>query len=589
MKRLKTILFFTLLFSAHLIKAQDFNFYANCVDTAYLNESFKVVFVVENARQLSDIRPPQFTGFTVTGQQQGSSSVNINGKISQSYNLTFYLQAQKEGALTINEASAHINGKTEKTQVLNVFIKPAREKVNQPSVKNHDNAKPNNVNNYDDDIFIRLSTNNTRPYIGEAINLNAKLYFRVGIRELYPTALPEFKGFWNEEHKVSQEEREVETYNGVQYYTVNLNRYTLMPLKEGPLTINPFEFNSIIEAQVLKSHPFWGQYYDYDVVNHKVKCNTIYIEAKALPETGKPENFNGAVGSFKLSTSLDKNAVDYDEAISFKAKISGTGNFTMFETPQINLSNDFEVYDPEIIENINSIHGSKTYNFIIVPKTPGEFKVSPISFSYFDVQNKSYKTLIADTITLNIGGELPEEIIAELEEDSLPVNEIYSIVDKPSLNKAKNSFYGSSKYYTSLVSPLFLFAFIFLAKRIRDNSLVDVVALKRRRASKEAQKRLRKAYGFLNQKDKEAFYTEIFDALNGYVSDKLNITQADLSKELINIRFEEKNVSTHLATQFTQVLSNAEAALYAPASASKMQDDYEIAKKWIVEIEHEIT
>ena len=123
------------------------------------------------------------------------------------------------------------------------------------------------------------------------------------------------------------------------------------------------------------------------------------------------------------------------------------------------------------------------------------------------------------------------------------------------------------------------FIFIFLAKRIKENSLVDVVALKRRRASKEAQKRLKKAHIFLKQKDKKAFYTEIFDALNGYVSDKLNITQAELSKELISEKFADKNVSENLANQFNEVLTNAEAALYAPATESKMKEDYDIATR----------
>ena len=355
------------------------------------------------------------------------------------------------------------------------------------------------------------------------------------------------------------------------------------------MNIAPFEFNSIIEAQILKSHPFWGQYYDFEIMEHKVQCNSLLINAKPLPLDGKPDNFTGAVGHFKLSTSIDKDSVEYDNAINLTAKITGKGNFSMFNVPQIHLPEDFEIYEPEIEENIQSLNGSKTYNYFIVPKTPGKYKISPVSFSYFDVKNKSYQTLNADSIYFNIGGELPEEIIAITTEDSIPPNEIFNIISDTNLSKSKSSFYGSTKYYTALASPVFLFLLIFLAKRIKENSLIDVVALKRKRASKEAQKRLKKANKFLTEANKEAFYTEIFDALNGYVSDKLNISQADLNKELIIEKFGEKNVAKHLANQFNEVLTNAEAALYSPASVSKMQEDYDIAIKWIVEIEHEIT
>lgn len=566
------------------INAQDFKFYATGTDTAYLNENYKVVFVIENAKQVSNFRPPSFDGFQVVSEQQGSSTVNINGKISQSYYLTYYLQPQREGSFLIEQANAQINGKAENTEAFEVFIKPAR-KQNSPKTITQENSTKKN---YNEDIFIRLTTNNTAPFVGEAFTVTAKIYFKINIRDLYPLKIPEFKNFWSNETKIEQKEKKIETYNGQQYYTVELYKYTLIPLKEGNLTISPLEFNSIIEAQVLKSHPFWGKYYDYDILEHKVLCNSLTINAQVLPKVNQPEYFNGAVGNYKLTTNYDTDTVEYNQAINLTAKISGTGNFSMFNSPHIELPDNFEIYDPEIIEDINLLNGSKTYKYIIVPKKPGSYKVSPISFSYFDVQTETYKTLNSDTITFNIGGELPPEITNEIKEDSIPENEIYTIVSTTTFKKSKDSFYGSKIYYTAITSPLLFFAFIFFAKRMRENSLVDIVALKKKRASKEAQKRLKKAHNYLIQENKEAFYTEIFDALNGYVSDKLNITQADLSKELIISKFTEKNVSELLAQQFIQVLSNAEAALYAPTTSSKMKEDYETAINWIVEIEHEI-
>ena len=134
-----------------------------------------------------------------------------------------------------------------------------------------------------------------------------------------------------------------------------------------------------------------------------------------------------------------------------------------------------------------------------------------------------------------------------------------------------------------------IYLFFIFGVKLKENFQVDLVALKNKRASKEAQKRLKKAKEFLLQSDKQKFYTEIFEAFNGYVSDKFNIEQALLSKELALEKFNQKNISTHLAEQFTQVLSNAEEALYSPASVSKMKEDYKAAIEWIVNVENEIT
>ena len=93
----------------------------------------------------------------------------------------------------------------------------------------------------------------------------------------------------------------------------------------------------------------------------------------------------------------------------------------------------------------------------------------------------------------------------------------------------------------------------------------------------------------MDQQNQQAFYNEVFDAFNGYVSDKLNINQAELSKEFVLEKFSEKNVSAALVEQFEQVLRNAEEALYSPQSFGKMQEDYLTAIDWIVKIEHEIS
>lgn len=153
----------------------------------------------------------------------------------------------------------------------------------------------------------------------------------------------------------------------------------------------------------------------------------------------------------------------------------------------------------------------------------------------------------------------------------------------------ESSFYNSWKYKFGLTSPFMLFFLFILGLRMKQEFKPDLIALKNKRASQEAKKRLIKAKQFLDGQDQQAFYKEIFNAFNGYVGDKLNIGQADLNREFVLERFKKKDISAHLGEQFKQVLNNAEEALYSPQSFGKMQEDYDTAITWIVNIESEIT
>lgn len=570
-----------ILFTTFQVSAQTFNFYASSVDTAYVNTSFKLTYVFENTESVDNFTPPEMKDFNIVSQMQGySNSSDFYGNTKSQINVTYILQAKKEGKLTIKEASAEINGKEAKSNSIEIFVKPAkREKIFLNKKEYY----------LDELVYLKVISDNHSPYIGEPVTLNLKLYTPLNIVQFSPINIPEFNEFWKVREETTQTEPKIETINGLEYHVFDIQKITLVPIKPGKFNLEAYQFQSIIQVPVIKRN-FFGELIQVPQNTPSIlKSPYFAINVKALPENGKPENFSGAVGNFKLNTQINLNAVDYNEPLNLTANISGIGNFNNIDVPQITLPPEFEVYDPEISEKVEYLKGSKSYSYIVVPNKPGSYKVSPLSFNYFDVKSETYKTLYADSLTLEIGGELPEEIITEVTEDTIPQNELYRIVSTSNLSKNKETFYGSTKYYTALASPIFLFAFLFLAKRIKEKSLIDVVALKRKRASKEAQKRLKKAYLFLKGAQKEAFYTEIFDALNGYVSDKLNISQADLNKELIIEKFKEKNVPEHLANQFNEVLTNAEAALYSPASISKMQEDYDIAIKWIVEIEHEIT
>ena len=590
-----------LFFLATSISFAQGRFYAQGASSSYLGEPYKIVFVLENSDG-SKFQAPNFDGFKILeGPYQGSSYQNNNGRVTQSVNVFYYIQAIKEGNLTIGPASIEINGERVYTEEVKVKVLPPKAKTPPPSQIQQQQNNPQNSADWKqgikENIFVRMYTDNQQPYVGEQIFVYAKLYLRMDLYGTQVTGMPDFQGFWKQELTVNSEEPKVEVYNGVKYHTFELAKYALFPLKEGKYTLDPIKMKSIVLVSVPTVENFFGMQIrrmSYQQQEYDHASNALSITAKALPTENKPLNFIGAVGKFKLSTTLDSNQINFGSAVKLNTIISGTGNIMSIQEPYFEFPRQLEVFDPVIKEDIsknsNYIKGSKSFDFIIVPERPGNFTLPSTQFSYFDPETEKYVSLSSPTFEIHVSGELPVAIVEENTADSLLQNpyDLYKIAKTYDVQRQADTFYGSFTYYTGIVSPIFIYLFFIFGMKLKENFQVDLVALKNKRASKEAQKRLKKAKEFLLKSDKQGFYTEIFDAFNGYVSDKFNIEQAQLSKEVALERFKEKEISSHLAAQFTIVLSNAEEALYSPASVSKMQEDYSIAIEWIVNMENEI-
>tara|TARA_B110000459_G_scaffold94730_2_gene105830 strand:- start:2919 stop:4733 length:1815 start_codon:yes stop_codon:yes gene_type:complete len=603
MTHLKYILFLLISVSSINVSAQA-KFYAQGPSSGTLGKDYKVVFVIENA-DASNFKAPSFDGFQVlSGPNQSSSYQNINGKITNSVSLYYYLRPLAEGVLLIGKASVIIGGKPWYTDEIEVDIQVAKQAiVNQNGTQQNQNSPNHSVKPDDwkqqakENLFVRLYTDQSKPYVGEQIFVYAKLYQRINTNGSQVTAYPEFKGFWKQEIEITNNEAQIEEYGGVQYQTFLVGKYALFPLKEGKHSIESVKMTSILLIPVPKEVNYWGmrlQTMKYEQVEYNYASNSLLIDVQALPLENKPSDFIGAVGNFKINTSIDSSEVKVSSPIHYKATISGVGNIMSIQEPTIDFPRQLEVYDPATNENIskksNWVNGSKTYDYILVPQYPGRYHIPSLSFSYFDTKDDSYKTLKSGSFEISVKGEAPVLVVDQVEAkkgDSNPY-ELQDIYLSYEDLDDEGSFYTSWKYKFGLTSPFMLFFLFMIGLRMKEEFKPDLIALRNKRASQEAKRRLRKAKQFLDGQDQQAFYKEIFNAFNGYVGDKLNIEQADLNREFVLEKFKEKKISVHLGEQFNQVLNSAEEALYSPQSFGKMQEDYDTAITWIVNIENEI-
>ncbi|HUH51501.1 MAG TPA: BatD family protein [Flavobacterium sp.] len=553
-----------------------------------LNENVRVEFVM-NADG-DNFQLPAFENFRLIGgpYQQVSTSI-INGKRSYNRSFGYNLQPTKKGVLTIGSASITINGQTYKTEPIELTVTDA---VQRPNDTTEQLIEPH------ESVHLIAQVSNQNPYLNEPITVLYKLYFKegLGIRNFTATDNPEYNDFWS--HNIDNKDYEAvsETYKGEAYSSVIVKKVVLYPQKSGKLSLAPLSMNLALEVPTNR-RDFFGRRV-YTSTNSKVSTGITNIEVKALPENGKPEDFSGAVGSFDFKVSTNKTAVRQGETIEMDVVISGKGNLELFGLPKPVVPSALEMYDPiakkQINVSISGMSGSKSDKYTIIPQYQGKYIIKPLSFSYFDLDSKSYKTLTSEEILIDmIDGPISTvnqtaESANHLTKENQEVQTQFKFIElKTNLEPIKSEDILFSKpFFFWLFSPLLFIPLLIIAKRKKDQIDGDVVGNKLKATNRLAKKYLSQAKK--NQHDNQKFYEALERALHNFLKAKLKIETSEMSKEIISALLAEKKADPSSIQDFIALLENAELVRYAPSLASSVDQDYDKAVKTITQLEKQI-
>jgi hypothetical protein len=321
-----------------------------------------------------------------------------------------------------------------------------------------------------------------------------------------------------------------------------------------------------------------------------VKCNPVNIEILPLPEEGKPESFNGAVGKLNWSVETSRTSLKANDAFNLKINITGNGNFPLMSAPKLDLPESFETYNPKITENNNS----KTFEYLVIPRQEGEFTLKNLNFSYFNLETKRYVTLTSPEVLIKVAAPDPNSTGAQVYQPQNQIKESendirYIKKGDFELTKTESEFFNSPMHLGFLSGSVLLLIFGLVARRnyIKNNS--DIIAVKERKAAKVAHKQLSQAEKLMQQNKKDEFYTEVLTAINNYISFKLNIPVAELSREKMQEKLMQKNVNPELILKLLKTVETGEYAKYAPGAVSgDLQQVYKDTVSLITGIEGEL-
>ncbi len=585
--------------------AQKFTATASKTKVA-VGETFQLTFSL-NANG-TNFKMPALNEFDVySGPNQSTSMSFVNGAMSQSITLSYIIAAKKEGKVTITPASVSVNGANVQSNSLVIEVVKGGTSTNPNPNSQNQQQNPSSPSNdgIGDNLFVRTSVNKTKVFQGEQITVTHKVYTRYQLRGFQDIKFPDYTGFWSQDVPSNNQQIQVanENVDGVVYSVAELKKTFIFPQRSGKLQIEPMKVEVVVRKQSNKRpRDIFDQFFGggYEDATYSVKSKPIIIDVTPLPEANKPANFAGAVGDFSFKAEVNKDNVKANDAINLTVTINGKGNIKLVDPLKINFPEDFETYDAKTKDNISTsasgVSGSKTFDYLAIPRHEGDYKIEPISFSYFDPEKKQYITLPSPEFKIHVDkgkdGEAGTNLFNPRSKEDVKVlgNDIrYIKTNNIQLVPRGNYFFGSAAFYLLLISPFLLFfLFIFIRRKHIEKNKDSVVA-KSRKATKMAKKQLVLAEKHLNANNKEKFYVEIFKALHGYTGSKFNIPTANLNKDNITDSMKLRGVREATIQQLMSTLDNCEFAHYAPSAASgDLKGIYNNTVELITKIENEI-
>jgi hypothetical protein len=550
---------------------------------------FQIAFSINTVP--NTFTPPDFKNFDIySGPNQSQSTQFVNGNLSQSFSISYLLSAKKEGKLTIGAMTIVANGQSFQSNPVTVEAfkgnvpsggQQQQQQAGGGQAQEEDPAYSTKVSG--EELFIRTSVSKTKCYMGEQVLVTQKVYSRLDLRGFQNVKFPSYNGFWSQQQEGNQNiQLQIENLDGVNYYVGEFSRTYVFPQRSGKLTIDPTELECVVRKQTSKKpRNIFEQFFGsggFEDVAVKAKSKPIVIDVTPLPEQNKPENFSGGVGNFSYKVEANKTTLKANNAFNLKVTVSGRGNIKLIDAPKLKLPESFETYDPKMHENISNngaVSGSKVYDYLVIPRQPGEFTLDGLDFSYFDLDKKQYVTIPAQIIKItvnpgdassNASAQVYDHLKQEIKETENDIRYIKKGDFK--LAKADEEFFNSSAHFVLMSLSLLLFVggLGYRSYYLKKNA--DVVAVRGRKAAKVAKKQLSVAEKKMKENNKEQFYTEVMSALNSYLVNKLNIPVAELSRENIVKGLNSKHINPGTQLKLFETLDQCEYAKYAPGAVS---------------------
>jgi hypothetical protein len=535
-------------------------------------QTFTLDVQVENG-DIQSVDPGALEDFRIVAGPTSSKSVQIiNGVVSTVSTRSWTLLPRRLGKLIVPPMAVRVEGTEYHTQPVEIEVLAVATGATPG-----DRGETPPV-----DVFILTEIDKEEVYRGEQVTVTWLLATRLDISSWRMESLPDLTGFWTEElFTPSRLQLRQRTIDGHRYNVGVARRMALFPTQSGELTIEPLVMKVGVQLRPQRSlDPFFDDFPSFlspgRIENRLLAAPEVTVRVKPIPREARPSDYTGAVGRYSLAGNLDRTQLRRDEAVSLTVSIKGEGNFKMLEPPALEFPQGLEVFNPKITNEASLgdiIGGSKTLEYVIIPRQAGTYTIPVVRLPYFDPKRERYVVSSAGPFTLEVlPGETPAGMTSgyNREEVALLGKDIRFLKSEtPRWLRTGGSWYTPGLFLLNL-GTLLLFMTPWLVPRARSLATIIQPRLRAQFALNRANSIIQKAEG-----DAVRIYGQFSRAVTLYLNDKLRQNVQEYTGDEVMHLLRERGVDQDTRATVAQVLERAAETRFAPISTSDLESDRE--------------
>ena len=549
-----------------------------------LSQQFVLNVEISGTQQLDqDPVLPDLSAFAgYLGSGTSTSMQIVNGRTSVSLTIQHRFQATAEGTFEIGPVTVRAGGQDLRTEPLTIRVVDGPAPTTRSSTSGADGTIA------PEDLFVTATPSKRRVYVNEPVIVEYRIFTRVSVDDYSVTRQPGTAGFWVEELTDPRAPVEQVVRNGLQYRSAVVRRVALFPTSPGTKTLEPLTLEAQVRVQRRSRSRFgdpFGDFFGGGLFGSQVlaiRSNPIELEVLSLP-AGQPDSFAGLVGRLDVSASIDRTEAQTNDALTYRLVVTGSGNIRTLPEPELGFPSDFEVYPPDVTERVepndDGVRGSKIFEYVVVPRAPGQVTIPAVGWVYFDIDADAYAVAASDPISLTVAGDpigAPVGPAGRLRTGvDLERQDIRFIrIATPGFRPVGGSLIRSVGFWAIVLVPMIAVAGAGATRRHQDRLTGDVAYARRRRASRLAKQRLARA-GSLRSPDRHReFHAEVGRALQGFLGDKLNVAEAGLIQDEIRARLTARGVAAEVVDAYLACLEDCDHQRFAltEPDAAAMQE-----------------
>jgi len=538
---------------------------------------------------------PPLPDFHVAEGGRSSHIEFVNFRKSSSIQYTYYLLPKRAGVFTIGPVRVRGPDRTLESRPIQVRVLPPEETPDERPA-----------------VFITQEVDDDTPYLNQQLVYTFRFFQRSRVAEAQWDA-PSFDGFWVED---LGKERHYETVIGGMTYSVTEIRKALFPLAEGVLEIpegaltckvvtrqlRPLGARSLLDEDFFSGAFFGGR---GQAATKILRAAPVSLDVSPLPAAGRPEGFQGLVGSFSLRAEVGDREIRRGDSTTLTVTVSGEGNLRDLVELGPEEIPGFRIYPDkpsiEIQVQGNRVVSTRVFKKALVPMEEGTLVIPPVRLPFFDPGDGEYRVARTDPIPLSVapgdasesapqlasplgaGGRTRIQVVGQ---DILPIHTGLAGARDQAPRGA-----GLLPYLLVLGTPALAFLACAFVKKRKDRLAGDPHILRRKQARSAANRELKEARKEIGGAPGDrAFYGRLSRSLKGLIGDKLNLSALAFTPAEIRRCLREKGVKEETVEGLHAFLEELEYRQFVSGGAGRAEREaqFKQARKFLALLDRKL-